>query len=341
MASDWEWLIGEEGTLYYHSGRWARPRTWREELPWEERFRLHRVHIPSTRTEASVKFSKPTFIGTLPKAAIVESEGPSELESPSDYERLAARHSMLLSLIGSEGLNARLDVLFPYSLEKRQALIVIDQVDVATLGDYIRYLGSIDRLYKLLLTLFHQTYFTEKWLRGNNPDFAPEDLLVIETIKKQSPAELQVTGVGEVVRALGDVLSVGKQVTDFKLAGVKVEEAKLELERKKREFDAEAHKQQQQAVLSELDMEIEREKRLLELEQLRTKRDEEQRKRQNLLTEYVSQQLEMLAKGVKVLSEVPEEMRSELRAALFTELEIMNRTPLAAKSLQLLPEKKT
>jgi Asp-tRNA(Asn)/Glu-tRNA(Gln) amidotransferase C subunit len=231
---------------------------------------------------------------------------------------------MLLALMGTEELSNRLD-----------HLIVFDGPELFSFQDLSWVLGSIDRLYKLLLTLLHKEYFADKWLRSANPNFAEEDLLLVESISKNSPAEFQVSAVGEAAKALGDVLSIGKQLTDFKTSGVKVEEAKLDLERKKRELAEEDRKRSQQAALSDLDLEIEREKKLLELEQLRSKRDEEQRKRQRQVLEDVDQRLDLLSKGIKVLSEVPEEVKLDLRAALFAELEIMSRTPLSVKSLEI------
>jgi hypothetical protein len=269
------------------------------------------------------------------KNKALESREPVAPESPSDYERLLGRHKMLLALMGTEELNTRLDHLFPYKLERSRAVIIFEGPESFSLNDFAWTLGSIDRLYKLLLSLLHKGYFVDKWLRNVPPNFAEEDLLLVEKIVKQSPAQVQVSAISEAAKALSDVLSIGKQVTDFKTAGVKVEEAKLDLERKKREFAEEDRKRGQQAALSDLDLEIEREKKLLELEQLRTKRDEEQRKRQRQLIEDIDQRLDLLSKGIKVLSEVPEEVKLELRAALFTELEIMSRTSISVKSLQI------
>jgi hypothetical protein len=108
------------------------------------------------------------------------------------------------------------------------------------------------------------------------------------------------------------------------------------LERKRRELAEEDRRRGQQEALADLDLEIERQKKLLELEQLRTRRDEEQRKRQRQLLEDIDQRLDLLSKGIKVLSEVPEEVKLELRSALFTELEIMSTTALSIKSLEVI-----
>ena len=327
----------EKASVYYAWSPWS--------AHWlEAPSSLYEVHLPKhswgqTRVWGQTRASSPTmhYLGSAPKPPLLESREATQ-ESVSDYERLSARHKMLLALVGSEELSSRLEHLFPYKLEKGRIFLVIEQRDDASLTDYVRFLGSVDRLYRLLLTLVHQGYFYDRWLRGVLPTIASADLLKVEKLVKQSPAEVQVSAIAEAARALGDVLSIGKQVTDFRTAGVKVEEAKIELEKKKRELEDDDRKRQQQTVLADLDLELEREKKLLELEQLRTKRDEEQRKRHRLLMEDVEQRLELLSKGIKVLSEVPEEVKAELKAALFTELEIMNTTPLTIKSFEVLPQ---
>jgi hypothetical protein len=295
------------------------------------------IHSPRRWWGQNILSSPTLYWTSYPKHALEPSKEP-EVSEPSDYERLAARHKMLLTLVGSEELSARLEHLFPHNLEKGRMLLIIDQEVDASLADYVRFLGSIDRLYKLILTLVHKGYFYDRWLRGVIPTFAPDDLLGVERLVKNSPAEVQVSVVAEAARALGDVFSIGKQVTDFRMAGIKVQEAKLELEKKTRALEEDNRKRQQQSELADLDLEIEHEKKLLELEQLRTRRDEEQRKRHRLLMDDVDQRFALLSKVIKVLSEVPDEVKAELKAALFAEIEIMNATPLSISSLQLLPK---
>jgi hypothetical protein len=176
-------------------------------------------------------------------------------------------------------------------------------------------------MYCLLLTLSHPDYFTTRWIYGDEPEFAEEHLLTIKRMQKASPAVLGGDGVKETMSQISDALSLGKQWTDFRTSGTKVEEAKLELERKKWEFEKQKEAEAKREDLENLQHDITRAKLELELEKLKTQRGEEIRKRhqaqQNEFREYFAR----LISSVKILDHMPEQLVHELRSALYSEIE--------------------
>ncbi len=266
-------------------------------------------------------------------------EGGIEAENrlAKELDRLSSRHDMLLSLMGEEAISSRLQQLFPKSLTRVKYTISFECQADATIGEYSAFLGSLDRLYRLLLTFSGVEYFTQRWLVGRRPTIAEAHLFTVTSFVKKSPGEIQGSSVGEVARSLGEVLSLGKQVEALRMSGVNVEKAKLELEQKKQEVEAARADSAAREKLKGLEAEVERAKLELELEKLRTQRDEEVRKRRKLLLEDLDQRVEMLSKGMSVLDEIPEEIQEDFKAALQVELEALRGSPIAITGFATAP----
>jgi len=128
-----------------------------------------------------------------------------------EYRRLLAKHRMMLALIGSEDIKNKIEQLFPYTLSKESWILCFDTDDAPSLRDYSRFFGSIDRIYRLLITLIKKDYFVTRWISGAVPNYVKEDLFNVTILKKQSPGEIQGTAVKECITGLKDILSVGKQ----------------------------------------------------------------------------------------------------------------------------------
>ena len=263
------------------------------------------------------KVDQPAYFQPLLPHMQVPEESRSEI---SDFERLAAQNKMLISLIGLENIKSRLEELFPYKLERKKINITFEHKEPVTIADYSKLFLNIDRIYKMLLTFIKIEYFITRWIKGEYPIFNDSDLIQISHIVKKSPGHIQGYALGEVAKNLSEVLSVGKQIEDIRMAGVRVKKAKIELEEKEMQLEALKQKQAIQGELIDLELDIERQKKRLEIEKLKTQIGEELRKRRKIFLEDIDQRFEVLSKGIKVLSEVPEEILSELKAGLNAEL---------------------
>jgi len=281
--------------------------------PWEE---FHR-RVPGA-------FRK---LAALMKPSIVPMSGESGPKT--EFERASVRHQMLLSLLGSDSIEEVLTQFFPSKLSICSYALRFHSETSPSWADYANFMGGVDRIYNLLLTFIGRDYFYQQWLIGRPPKIRSEHRLIITSIQFASPGELYGTGVREVTSALRDVLSIGKQVEDFRMAGIHVEEAKLELEKKRTELEAAKREQVLKGEVRQLELEVERAKKQLELEQLRTQRDAELRKRRKLFLEDLEAHFEILMIEIRVLERIPEEMRDELKAALQAELELLRDNPLS------------
>lgn len=236
------------------------------------------------------------------------------------YDRLSVRHKMLLSLLESDTLDASMEKLFPEELTICPFVFSFHSTEYATIGDYVSLLFAIDRIYKSLLTFMVRNYFLERWLGDTLPTFEEDHLLIVTSIRQMSPGELHGTGVREVTSALRDVLSIGKQIEDFRKADIRVQEAKLELEKKREELEAAKRQKELRDEVQQKRMEVESAKLDLELERLRTKRIEEVRRRGKLFIEVFDDKFDELTESVPALAMSPQdiidEFKAELRAGL-------------------------
>lgn len=236
------------------------------------------------------------------------------------YERLSERHRMLLSLLDSDTLELKSEELFPEKLTVRPFILYFHSSEYATLDNYASLLITIDHIYRNLLTFIARKYFLERWLGSTAPTFEKDHLLVVTSIRQMSPGELHGTGVRVVTSALRDVLSIGRQIEDFRKADIRVQEAKLELEKKREELEAAKRQKVLRDEVQQRQMEVERAKLELELEKLRTQRIEEIRRRGKLFTDLFDDKFNELMKNIPALAKSPEdiieEFKAELRAGL-------------------------
>lgn len=264
------------------------------------------------------------------------SEHPEDRFAKREYERLWARHRLLLSLLGQPLITERIKESFSEDCSRANWRLGFETIGTASAADYATLFGALDSLNRLFLSLVRQDYFLARWLRGEQFTFESLDVITIERITKNSPGEVLGSAVGEVAKALGQVLSIGNQVRDYKLAKVQVEEAELALEKKRILLEEDKLQATLREGLLDLDAELARERKLLELEQLRVLRDEAVRNRRKLALEDLNQRFDILSKGIKVLNGMPKELQEEIKGAVFSELEAIRSTRLIVTKMDVL-----
>lgn len=264
------------------------------------------------------------------------SRDPGGLVLPEMARRAFAHHFLV-----SGDIREKFNTLFPGDLHQVSWRMRLMETRPAMAGDYTALFAALDGLYTSLLTVLRAEEFFRVWIKGWKPVVPPGEELLVQRIQKSSPLEIEGTGLGEVVKALGDTLSIGKQIEDIRKASIRVAEARLELKRKEFQLRAEERRADDVEALAELDLEIQREKKLLELEEIRERRRELERQHESLVRQHVDERFALLRNWIKILDELPDEFRAELKRALFIQVKAVYSSCFEVEELLLQDDGKT
>lgn len=257
----------------------------------------------------------------------------------ANWSKTLREHTnFLLTLLGKDGLAHRMELYFPVPHSISRFALKFDASVVPTSGDYARFFAVLDRLYRLLLTITSADYFVTHWLLADDVVIANSDSLQVSRVVRNSPGEIEGTAVKETITVLKDVLSIGKQWRDIKLAPVEVDLAKQQLKR----AELELQELKRQALIGKdlagLDRELAIEQKLYEIETLRRKRLEEQLKAQQLQREDVQHRFQMLAQKYRVIELLPMPAQGDIIAAVHLELEELIDLPFEVKEVMVLAD---
>jgi hypothetical protein len=291
---------------------------------------------PNFRKEFS--FFLERLINNPPRFRFNLPEPPSqESASEEKYERLLARHNMLLSILGQKSIEQKMKEFFPDELTPCKYLVKFTTTITPTLGDYAALFSIIDRIYRFLATLVGREYFIHQWISGILPTFSKNHLLSVDSIRYCSPLEIQGGAIREIATALGDVLTVGKQIENVRLSSVHVAEAKVALERKQLELEQAKRENILQSEMQQLNCEVEKAKKLLELEKLKREINEEKIKQRQMLREEFDNRLHIISQSAKILDQLPEELRKDVESSLQLEIERLYELPFEFIEIDFIP----
>jgi hypothetical protein len=155
--------------------------------------------------------------------------GPEQvIASPEPSLEISDRVNLLLDLVGEAHV---VDALRPLETAGDRENWVFRFVEErpATLREYIAFLTALNQMYQLFLSVLRVEYFVNVWAKSKALEVSPTDELRVVSINKNSPESVTVEGLAAGLKAVGEALSVGDQLQKIRTAGVKVDEAKLEL----------------------------------------------------------------------------------------------------------------
>lgn len=204
----------------------------------------------------------------------------------------------------------------PSPAAPRQDLAIsFDSLTDPSAADYSTFFGALSDLNALLLSVTPE---------GNA---ASRDLLIAR-ISKSSPGGIYASTVAAVAQSFAQIFTIGHQVTEWKLASVRAQEAKLELAKKELEFEDIKRRTQAKWATGELDEEIEVARKKAELADLKKKQDEAVRERRKLMLDDLSQRYDLLTKALPLLSTLPPDMQDDFKQDLVLRLDSLQDTPL-------------
>lgn len=174
-----------------------------------------------------------------------------------------------------------------------------------------------------------------RWIVGKLPTFDNEHLLRVHSIQQASPTLIEGTGIREIATSLRDILSVGKQIEDIRLAGVRVKAAKIEVERKQIELENAKREEALQSELQQLNLEVEKAKKELELKKLKTQLNEEQLKQSRKINDVINDRFKTVAQNLKVIGKLLEELSRDVQAGIQLEVERLQETPFEFVEIKL------
>lgn len=251
-------------------------------------------------------------------------------------DRAAFRNSydFVTNIVGREYIIQSLSSLCPYTPERQNWVIVIEESSTASMEDYSEFLSSIAELYKTFLTLIKADYFLTFWVEGGEIEISHEDELRIREISRKSPEEVKVSALGVALQTLGEALLIGKQWEHLKKAGVEVNKAKLELRKKEWEFSEMQKEAHIKDNLRIEEAELALEEKRLKIEEMRNKLRMDMLNYHKALREESEKKFESLAKIIKVINGLPKEMQEMVSDSIQKELMVIVSSPYNLLSFQ-------
>lgn len=235
--------------------------------------------------------------------------------NPAPVTAISDRVNLLLGLVGEAHV---VDALRPLetSTDREVWSLLFVEVRPATVREYIAFLSALNHLYELFLSVLRVEYFVNSWVKSKPLEVSAADELRVISISKNSPENIKVEGLAAGLKAVGDALSIGDQLQKIRTAGVKVDEAKLELKKKELEL-AEAERQAKiRASGTDMDMLLEVEKKHVALDALRRKSEEEELKLKKMKLEYFGEAFDTLSKTLQLLERMPPSLKASFEQLL-------------------------
>lgn len=161
----------------------------------------------------------------------------------------------------------------------------------------------------------------------------------IQSVHRASPGALIGVTFAQAAQALSQIFSFGNQLKELRLSSVKVQEARLELTRKEIELDDFKRQAEVKRSVSQLDEQIEAARKMVELEELRKKRDEAIRDRRKLIMDDVAQRFDLIGRALPILQSLPPDMQDDFKQELSARMARLGDTTLVITEVrQLEPE---
>lgn len=232
-----------------------------------------------------------------------------------------------------------LNSFFPYQYDNVAFKINFKELKPSSIQDYVYLLSSINYMYILFLTLINMKYFFQVWLKNEKLLIPIKDNITITRMSQNSPLNIEGTGVSEAIKAVSDTLSIGKQIEDIRKANINVEKARIELLEKKLKYNDGLRQSKIFDDVTDIEKEIEKEKRLLELSKLKAKREYVETQRNRIMYQQIEGKFNQLKKWINILNQLPDEMQSAFKSELFKCFNAIISTNFELESVKLISER--
>jgi len=239
-------------------------------------------------------------------------ETASHKTMSEEYIALRNRFDCFLALVSESAL--RDEVRAHFSEDERRTVVhlILTEEWQATVSDHTAFMHSFDSLYKIFLTLMFSDYFISYWLENRDISVSENHDLRVHAVTKASPEKVEMSGVAIAIKAVADVLSIGKQYAAIRTAHLEIRRKELEIvdaEEKLRTLrEAERTKRRTLREKAELELETKR----LENEKLRNSLAEQEARIRKLQILDWEDSLALLQKAYPVLQKMPDELRKLL-----------------------------
>lgn len=221
-------------------------------------------------------------------------------------------------------LSNNISFLFDYNFNRCNWSLTFESKGNASLVDYANFFIAINNIYNFLLTLIRSEYFISYWLSTEYTDLLESDIIEVCSITRNSPNNIRGEALGEGLKALAEVLNIGKQYQEIRISHIKIKGAELDLKRKTAEFEREERK----AALSESayheEMLLKLENMRIDLESKRLNLEKERLLVKTMELDNANKRIECIGKKIQIVDKLPDELKVELKDTLATLLSVFH-----------------